>query len=724
MGDCSMYTKRTQGQKAMPFVGLYAAAASTICSIAMLLNSMYKQLSFYKHTKTFHFSSKYFALNATWLTLLAVATKLTGDLTTQMPSPRDNLTKISSTAFLTMAMGNFFTTLASMTDKDILINVTALGILVTTVLVNLCIQLSTHVLEFSLFPKILFIMVLLVCTFITIVCSALAVPAIKKRSESKYQTIHNHIQLLEGQQHTVEEMRLSITKYWVMAASASPQFMMTRLATFIYVGCICQLCSFVSDLERFLMDDAFDNWTSHCHQESDYKWSVKLILFSQYFPIIGNLDWYILLRILCSKYENNGIKINMKEFIIESYWTEKLVEWRQSSIPVRINRGRVRKFLHNIKAWILTLCIRLQTVVVMWCKLSCVVFYYTMLPFVFIMYHLEKCIVVLRGSSDEMIDYSCYLILLEGEEKEKFPATFLKNIVDSVDVHIEKGKMKQPKKLLDLLNQSFSFDGVREFDSNRVSSLLYDELPNCWALPIVTLTSIAITLPNIESQHVDWLVSSVDEGLHYVRLIDALDEKHYLKGIKSAADVVWVGVELHKKWLDVDLETKVTGQVNSAKEIIQALSVEAERIVMEFWCEENPLYWPSNVLAANSMYRVSNTILLCYENDECRPEEVFRKLICMIADILAACLTNLSHLIATKCSCNAIEQREKNVREAAVLVGETENILKHFKERQITSIGPDHPLYIDDWRRWMERRIPNISTSATYNGALSTVPYS
>nr|GMC80723.1 uncharacterized protein LOC109189816 [Ipomoea batatas]GME08511.1 uncharacterized protein LOC109189816 [Ipomoea batatas] len=617
MGDCSMYTKRTQGQKAMPFVGLYAAAASTICSIAMLLNSMYKQLSFYKHTKTFHFSSKYFALNATWLTLLAVATKLTGDLTTQMPSPRDNLTKISSTAFLTMAMGNSFTTLASMTDKDILINVTALGILVTTVLVNLCIQ-----------------------------------------------------------------------------------------------------------LKRFLMDDAFDNWTSHCHQESDYKWSVKLILFSQHFPIIENLDWYILLPILCSKYENNGIKMNMKEFIIESYWTEKLVEWRQISIPVRINRGRVRKFLHNIKAWILTLCIRLQTVVVMWCKLSCVVFYYTMLPFAFIIYHLDKCIVALRGSSDEMIDYSCYLILLEGEEKEKFPTTFLKNIVDSVDVHIEKGKMKQPKKLLDLLNQSFSFDGVREFDSNRVSSLLYDELPNCWALPIVTLTSIAITLPNIESQHVDWLVSSVDEGLHYVRLIDALDEKHYLKGIKSAADVVWVGVELHKKWLDVDLERNATGQVNSAKEIIQALSVEAERIVMEFWCEENPLYWPANVLAANSMYRVSNTILLCYENDECRPEEVFRKLICMIADILAACLTNLSHLIATKCSCNAIEQREKNVCEAAILLGETENMLKHFKERQLTSIGPDHPLYIDDWRRWMERRIPNFSTSATHNGAVFTIPYS
>nr|GLL25331.1 uncharacterized protein LOC109189816 [Ipomoea trifida] len=228
--------------------------------------------------------------------------------------------------------------------------------------------------------------------------------------------------------------------------------------------------------------------------------------------------------------------------------------------------------------------------------------------------------------------------------------------------------MKQPKKLLDLLNQSFSFDGVREFDSNRVSSLLYDELSNCWALPIVTLTSIAITLPNIESQHVDWLVSSVDEGLHYVRLIDALDEKHYLKGIKSAADVVWLGVELHKKWLDVDLERKATGQVNSAKEIIRALSVEAERIVMEFWCDENPLYWPANVLAANSMYRVSNTILLCYENDECRPEEVFRKLICMIADILAACLTNLSHLIVTKCSCNAIEQREKNVREAAILM--------------------------------------------------------
>nr|GLL49520.1 uncharacterized protein LOC109189720 [Ipomoea trifida] len=424
-----------------------------------------------------------------------MATKLTGDLTSPMWSPQDNIAKITSTAFLTMFLGNIFITLGSMNNADILANLTALSILVITVFVDLCIQLSTGALDYSLFPEIIYAIILLFCMLLTIASSALAVPAIKKHAELVYQKmLASDKEHMERQQQTVEELRLSITKYWVMAVSGSPQFLMKS--------------------------------------------------------------------------------------------------------------------------------------------------------------------------------------------------------------------------------------GVVEFDSNRVPSLLSDEPSNCWTLPVVTLTSIAVALPNIAIQHIDWLVTSVDEGLHYASIIDVLDEKCGLKSIKSVADV-WVGVELHKKWFDMNLERKI-GEVRSAKEIILALANEAERVVMEFSSTKNriivesPLYWPSNILAANSMYRISRTILLHYKNSECQVEELFRKLICMIADILTACLTNLPHLIATKCICNAIEKREKSVRDAAIILGETEDILKCFEKRKLSNMGPRQPLCIDECRQWIERHAPTISTSATSNGGASS----
>nr|GMC83123.1 uncharacterized protein LOC109157637 [Ipomoea batatas] len=657
----------------MPIIGVYVAAASMACSFAMFLNSC---LTFINSFPKFNvrFSGNFFPLNATWLTLLAVATKLAADLTTPKSSYLDNQAKIMNTVFLTVAMGNFFPSLGSMNNADILINVTALGILVTTVLVNLCIQLSTHVLEFSLFPKILLIMVLLVCTFITIVCSALAVPAIKKRSESKYQTIHNHIQLLEGQQHTVEEMRLSITKYWVMAASASPQFMITRLATFIYVGCI-SLVSFVNGVRT--------DFYSECGpKESEYKWSVSFVLLSQCYATLPTMVIAIIfmISVVDYKYENNGIRISREEVTIESYWTEKLVEWRQRPIPIKFKRRTLKKFIHRIKSLILTFCILIQIVNIMLCKFCS-----------------GK---LLRKKEVSEVDHlNCFVILLEGEKQ--FPKKLLRGIINRVDKLVEMGKKQQPKHLFNLLDsESFSFAGVVDFDSNRVPSLLSGEPPNCWTLPVVTLTSIAIAIPNIASRHVDWLVSSANEGLRYASLIDVLDGKY------------------------MDLKRK-TGEISSVKDIIQDLNDVSERIVMEFSSKENimivenPIYWPANVLAANSMYRITRTILLYYEDGECQAEELFRKLICMIANILAACLTNLPHMIYTKCISSAIEERLENVRDAAIIFGETEDILKLFEERKLSSIGPSQPLCIDEWRRWIEQQATTISSSATSNGASS-----
>nr|GMD53092.1 uncharacterized protein LOC109189563 [Ipomoea batatas]GME06692.1 uncharacterized protein LOC109189563 [Ipomoea batatas] len=734
--NCTVYVRRMEQKNIspMPFIGLYVAAASLLCSFAMFCNSY---VTFFNLFAMFNLPIKIFGLNATWLTLLAVATKLTGDLTSPMWSYDDNLSKISSTLFLTLAMAQFFTLLGCMSGTAMLGNLMALSILVFTVLVDLCIQLGTGVLDLSLFPESIFAIALLFCMFIAIVCSALAIPAIKKRVESRHQTLVKQMEAEAGQHSLirVEELRLSITKYWVMAASGSPQFLVTRLASFIFTNIISLFSALIFLLRFGKSNSIFKDWSTTCHnKESDYKWSITFVISFQFVATVVHafIATILLTPVMRYKYEDNGIKISRKEFTVEPYWTENLEELKQIPIPMRILRYKlVTKFLHYIKSVILTFCKLLQNLVVILIKFSCVVSFYGWLPLVFILNHLHKQLLPAghEVSNDQMreerIDaLSHFVILLEGEKQ--LPKQFLRSIVVGMNKYIQFRKGPQPCKLLNLLKQSFFYKGAIEFDSSQVPSLLSEEPLNCWTLPLMTLTSIAVALPNIAYQHVDELISSVDEGLQYASHIDALDENNVLKCIKNAASVAWVGVKLHKNWLGVDLSDK-NKEVHSSKEIIQTLANEAERIVKDFsftgskYLVENPLYWPANVLAANSMYRISRTILLYYEDGEYQAEELFRKLICMIANILTACLTNLPHVIATKCINNAFEERFRSVRNATILFRETEDILKLFEERQLLGIGPSQPLCIDEWRRWMETQDPTVSTSSTDNGASSTV---
>lgn len=92
---------------------------------------------------------------------------------------------------------------------------------------------------------------------------------------------------------------------------------------------------------------------------------------------------------------------------------------------------------------------------------------------------------------------------------------------------------------------------MREFDNNRVPSLHSQEPPNSWSLPVVTLTCIAIALPNISNENANQLVRCVEKGLTLLKLTEkSLDKNGALAIIRNAADVVWVGVDLYCKWRD------------------------------------------------------------------------------------------------------------------------------------------------------------------------------
>lgn len=114
--------------------------------------------------------------------------------------------------------------------------------------------------------------------------------------------------------------------------------------------------------------------------------------------------------------------------------------------------------------------------------------------------------------------------------------------------------------------------------------------------------------------------------------------------------------------------------------------------------------WPIMVIAANSMHRTSQTLLLgSLERNELTDERLFEQLSVMIAEVFAACLTNLPRVITMKCYCSSIVKREESVKIAARLLGETEEILEILQQLQLPSL--------DEWRVILSQPNPSGNNS-------------
>ena len=107
-------------------------------------------------------------------------------------------------------------------------------------------------------------------------------------------------------------------------------------------------------------------------------------------------------------------------------------------------------------------------------------------------------------------------------------------------------------------------------------------------------------------------------------------------------------------------------------------------------------------ICANSMYRITKTIMLSYQanNDQVSQEVLFAQLSSMISGIVAACLTNLPEVITLKCHSSEIKKREESVHAAATLLGKTSEIINTLKDRVPASLinNPGELPFIDKWR--------------------------
>ncbi|KAL0318475.1 UNVERIFIED_CONTAM: hypothetical protein Sangu_2003700 [Sesamum angustifolium] len=698
----------TQLDSPMPWIGMYIAAASALCSVAMIVDAFSGFRS-----KKFWLPCKYFSLNAFSLTVLAVAMKLPVDFTSKTLGVNDKLARISSLVFMSTAMGNFMTSLGSMEDYDIVLNLAALGVLVITVAGNVCI----HIAQMRVFLDVRNILaeeigstVVMLLLLVTLCSSALMVPTAKRYIESGYQELHKRVsnEEVEWGKFTIDELRVVVRRYWLMAEAGSPQFVVGRSVICVTSGGMCLLMALTLLEAQIRMPLVYGSHDVSSH----YKWSINWILVIQSIGVaLGSIAplfrWFIAVQFKCSKLGHRSFK---EEFKVETYWTQRLEDWRDSPLRLQIRHHKCRKVVHDAKRLLLNFCIAVQIVIVLVSKLVLLI----SAPCVYGILLCFQCIKNLKScdSSESRagteLDFSHYVLLLEGEPG--LPKKILTNICSEADKLIQKGKKKQPKNIIKLLQRSVNFNGVREFDRGEIGSLHTQELPNCWSLPVVTLTSIAISLPNIENHKIkQLLLRAVSEGLSFVKLIEkTLYSNGEMESLRNTADVVWVGVELYKKWQDKDLQVTSPKGITH-KEMLQRLSSIAEKTVRDFIygrddvVMQNPLNWPVKVIAANSMYRITQTILLAHkDDDQLTDEQLFELLSIMISDIIAACLTNLARVITLKCHRNAIKEREESIRQAALLLGESEEILEILQQREIPNLDPGKAANIEEWRACIE----------------------
>ncbi|KAI3508036.1 hypothetical protein L1887_23035 [Cichorium endivia] len=728
--------KQNRFSEPMPWIGLYIALASLVCILAMVADLLHGL-----RNRKLWFPCKYFTLNAASLTVIAAAMKLPMDLNNLMPGFVDQASKLVSMGFMCTMMANLLPSLATMDSNELASNIIALGVLVITLVVNVCIQINTGVIFFHGYAPFMFnnsdLEYVLGDTYVTLhhfvvnmyvgvlpmlliiyACSSLAILKSKQLLESKYQVAHEKASMdQELQQLSVEKLQQHVRNYWIMAETGSPQFMTACSATTYASGVICTLSTLLQIVMMFPMIRYLNAYGS------DYKWSTEVILIIQFIGIIVGTIAPLsrCFAALSFKLSVNWIWNHIKVSKVESYWTQKLYDWKQSnSIPSTFSSRKCKIAIYKLQILVLSICIGFQKAVVVACKMIAVIPIF----FVICVMYCFRCLKWLKamlsapsivlGQNPEQVgkdkDFSLYVLQLQ--EDMEFPERTLKRILHSVNWLIQNAEKQTPNNLMKLLEESRGFEGVEKFDSHHVPPLLSKEHLNCWSLTLVTLTTIAISLPNIKNNIVDCLLSSVSEGLVYVTLVEeSLNATDDNLSIQKAAKTLWLEVEVYRKWLGYKLP-KPDPQANTAGQILQWFSNTAKNIVTDLEIVDIGNRNDNSIcmsISANSMYRITETILLSNNADIIDPvsqEELFAKLSSIIADILVACLTNLPQVIAMKCHVSFIEKREASVHTAAQLLGETMKIINSLKDRQLPSLNPDELAYIEKWRAYLTHPLP------------------
>ncbi|PWA61416.1 hypothetical protein CTI12_AA371220 [Artemisia annua] len=310
----------------------------------------------------------------------------------------------------------------------------------------------------------------------------------------------------------------------------------------------------------------------------------------------------------------------------------------------------------------------------------------------------------------EMEEYTAYVLQIEDDVK--LSKRVQKNTLNSINRLLHASEKEKPKNLIKLLTKSKGFRGVLKRSPKFLESGSSD---------------VTVALPNIAKDNVKGLLVSMTEGLEFVKHIEeSLNINEELVKARKASTRVGIEVELYLTWLQFDLK-KMAHKGKTSKDILQWLGDRAAKIVQSKSNKDGSIdHSNENVLAANSMYRISQTILIhCSTEQEEWPtdEEVFEWVSKIIADIFLACFTYLPRVITLKCHHDAIEKRQDSIRTAARILGKSKVIMNILKGHQLPNLDMDSMAYLDKWHALPKSQMPEDSPSLNESLELTIIPF-
>ncbi|XP_076938710.1 uncharacterized protein LOC143606993 [Bidens hawaiensis] len=319
---------------AMPWVGLYTAIASLICTLAMAADLIH---GFWLWK--LWFPNKFFTLNATTITLVAIAMKLPVDL--DPSSDYVYSIKIISIFFLVTMLANFLPSLGLMDDKELLTNILALAILVVTIIVNMGIQFYTLSYFYTSIP---FIFPLLWPFSL-----ALTISATRNKLEHRYKESQQLVSCHHEKRFSSKELKLYVKKYWMMTETRNPQFVIASSPVSSAFGVICSLfvLCFGLHIRPTITDIQY-----HKFENSDYKWSPTIILMVQ---LVGVLVGSIAPVFRCFTFVGHYTlsrklsKNILNVFHVEKHWIQRLQNWKHYHVHPPILGRKFKIVFHNVK---------------------------------------------------------------------------------------------------------------------------------------------------------------------------------------------------------------------------------------------------------------------------------------------------------------------------------------------------------------------------------------
>uniref|UniRef100_A0A251SYG3 Uncharacterized protein n=1 Tax=Helianthus annuus TaxID=4232 RepID=A0A251SYG3_HELAN len=575
--------------KPMLWIGLYITLASLCCILLMLADLLHGLRS-----RKLWFPCKYFTINGFTLTVIAAAMKLPVNLSGSLPGVVDQVAKLGSMAFMCTMMANLLPCLATMDNNELLTNITALGVLVINLVGNVVFQIQTGAVgsnaDAKYFGRILsnlswlnsIYVTLLLVLLIIHVSSSIAILKSKQIIESKYQQGHEtaskDLQQSTGKLLTVEKLQQLASSYWIMAGSGSPQFIMACSATTTTSGVICALSTI---LHTFTVS-WFISGLLETESDSDYKWSISLILIVQFVGVVVGTIAPLsrCFATLSFKVSIKSIWNHIKVFKVEKYWTHKLYDWKYGIIPspFRSCKRKLKVIIKNLKGLILMFSIKIQEGVVVLCKIIALIPFCFMICVLYCLRFLKWSLQAIFRSWEKLpqnLEQRKYVLQLEVENE--LADRTLEGLLKTFNRLIQKSEKKQPK-----------------------------------------------------------TTSKIEEG-------------------RGRTDI------------------------------------------------EGPDGYSEHIsICAYSMCRITETII----DDTESHKKLFDELSSRIADIMAACLTNLPHVIAMKCHTSVIEKREASVQVATKLLGETKHIVNTLqgplqdKWHAYLSMNPEDLAFIDKWHAY------------------------